>query len=63
MCVCVSVTTLAAVSFISTLELNYEQLYHGILFMFNSWIFIKILRSEVMASFAYHDTLQAPAVL
>ena len=36
-CVCVCVTTLAAVSLISTLELNYEQLYHGILFIFNSW--------------------------
>ena len=58
MCVCaVSVTTLAAVSLISTLELNYEQLYHGILFIFNSWILIKMLRSEVMASFA---TPQAP---
>ena len=55
MCVCaVSVTTLAVVSLISTLELNYEQLYHGIL---NSWILIKMFRSEVMASFA---TPQAP---
>ena len=57
--VCVSVTTLAAVSLISTLELSYEQLYHGILFIFNSWILIKMLRSEVMASFA---TPQAPSI-
>ena len=54
-CVCVSVTTLAAVSLISTLELNYEQLYHGILFIFNTWILIKMLRSEVTTSFAYRD--------
>ena len=60
MCVCVCVTTLVAVSLISTLELNYEQLYHSIL---NSWILIKMLLSEVMASFAYRDTPQAPAVL
>ena len=53
-CVCVSVTTLVAVSIISTLKLNYEQLYHGILFIFN---LIKMRRSEVMASFA---TPQAP---
>ena len=63
MCVYVSVTTLAAVSLISTLELNYEQLYHGILFIFNSWILIKMLRSKVMPSFAYRDTPQALAVL
>ena len=49
---CVSVTTLTAVSLISTLKLNYEQLYHNILFIFNSWILIKMLCSEVMASFA-----------
>ena len=51
-CVCVSVATLAAELLISTLELNYKQLYHGILFIFNSWILIKMLRLEVMASFA-----------
>ena len=55
-CVCVSDTTLAAVSLISTLELNYKQLYYGILFIFNSWILIKMLRSEVMA------TPQAPTI-
>ena len=48
MCVCVCVTTLAAVSFIATLELNYEQLYHGILFIFNSWILIKMLRYGIV---------------
>ena len=55
-CVCLSVTTLAAALFISTLELKYEQLYYGILLIFNVWIFIKMLRSEVMASFAYCDS-------
>ena len=53
-CVCVSVTTLAAVSLISTLKLNYEQLYHGILFIFNSWI---LLRLEVMVLFATPQVL------
>ena len=56
---CLSVTTLTAVSLISTLELSYEQLYHSILFIFNSWILIKMLRSEVIASFA---TPQAPPI-
>ena len=58
LCVCVYVTTLAAASFIFTLELKCEQVYHGILFIFNWWILIKMLRSEVMASFAYHDSLR-----
>ena len=62
-CVCVSLTTLAAVSLISTLELNYEQLYHGSLFIFNLWILIKMLPSEVMVSLANCDTPQDPAVL
>ena len=57
-CVCLSVTTLAAASFISTLEIRYEQLYYSILLIFNVWIFIKMLRSEVMASFAYRDSLR-----
>ena len=56
--VCLSVTTLAAASFISTLEIRYEQLYYGILLIFNVWIFIKMLRSEVMVSFAYRDSLR-----
>ena len=56
--VCVCLLPLSRL-LISTLELNYEQLYHGILFSFNSWILIKMLRSEVMASFA---TPQAPVI-
>ena len=53
-CVSVSVTTLSVASFISTLKLRYEQLYYGILLIFDSWTFIKLLRSDVMALFAYH---------
>lgn len=34
-CVCLSVTTLPAASFISTFKLRYKQLYYGILFIFN----------------------------
>jgi len=52
--VCLSVTTLPVASFISTLKLRYEQLYYGILLTFDSWIFIKLLRSAAMALFAYH---------
>ena len=57
-CVCLSVTTLAVASFVSTLEIRYEQLYYGIFLILNVWIFIKMLRSEVMASFAYRDSLR-----
>lgn len=54
-CVCASVTTLKVASFISTLTLRYVQLYYGILLILNVWIFIKLLHTEVMASFAYHN--------
>ena len=59
-CVCLSVCLLplAAASFISTFEIRYEQLYYSILLIFYVWIFIKMLRSEVMASFAYRDSLR-----
>ena len=36
LCVCVSVTTLAAACFISMIKLRYEQLQFSILFIFNS---------------------------
>ena len=35
--VCLSVTTLAAESFVSALEIRYEQLYYGIVLIFNVW--------------------------
>ena len=38
LCVYMSVTTLPAASFISTLKLRYKQLYYGILFIVNLWI-------------------------
>jgi len=47
-CFCVSVTTLAEASFISTLELRYKQLYYVITLIFNRWIFIKLLCSGVI---------------
>ena len=48
--VCLSVTTLAAASFSSTIKLRYEGIQLSILFIFNSWIFKKMLPSKVMAS-------------
>ena len=56
--VCLSVTTLAAASFSSTIKLRYAGLQLSILFIFNSWIFQKMLHSKVMASFAYRDRLR-----
>ena len=60
-CVCVSAsaTTLTVASFISTLILRYVQLHYGILLsmILNVWIFIKLLHTEVMASFAYHNKM------
>jgi len=60
-CVCVSATatTLTVALFISTLILRYVQLYYSILLsmILNVWIFIKLLHTEVMASFAYHNKM------
>ena len=47
---CLSVTTLAAFWFISTIKLRYERLQLSIFFIFNSWIFKKMLRSKVRVS-------------
>ena len=52
-CVCLSVTTLAAALFISTIKQQYERLQFSIFFIFNSWIFKKLLRSHFMVSLAY----------
>ena len=51
MSVCLSVTTLAATSVlsISTLKMRYVGGYLRLFFVFNSWIFDKSFRSEVMA--------------
>jgi len=40
--------------FISTLKLRYKQLYFGILFIFS----VDFHKTEVVAPFAYHDSLQ-----
>jgi len=60
-CVCVSAsaTTLMVALFISTLILRYVQLHYSVLLsmILNVWIFIKLLHTEVMASFAYHNKM------
>ena len=43
--VCVSVTNIVAASFISTLEIRYEQVYHGTLFILTAVVFM--IHSEV----------------
>ena len=55
--VCLSVNTLPAVASISLIKLRYEQLQFFILFIFNLWIQKDLLRSQVMASLAYHERL------
>ena len=50
MCVCLSVTTLAATSLVSTLKMRYVGVYLGLFLLFNSWIFGKTFRSKVMAN-------------
>ena len=50
--VCVSITTLAVLSLISTLELNYEQLYHGIPLFLDFASFIRA-RSYLLLSVVY----------
>ena len=47
--VCLSVTTLSATSVISTLKKRYVRVCPRLFSVFNSWIFDKSFRSEVMA--------------
>ena len=49
MCVCVSVTTLAQTSFISTFQVRYVRFSFRLFLIFNLWIFDKTFRSKVMA--------------
>lgn len=35
---------------------RYGQLHYGVLLDLNVWSFIKLLHTEVMASFTYHDS-------
>jgi len=56
-CLCLSVTTLVMALYGSTFKLRCKQIYYGTLLISNALIFIKLLCSEVMASFAYCDSL------
>ena len=47
--VCLSVMTFSATSFVSTLEFRYVRVYYRLFLIFNSSIFDKPFRSEVMA--------------
>ena len=47
--VCLSVMTFLATSFVSTLEFRYVRVYYRLFLIFNSWVFDKPFRSEVMA--------------
>ena len=49
LCVCLSVTTLAASLFILTLKVRYVGGYYRLFLDFNSWILDKTFRSNVMA--------------
>ena len=46
---CLSVMTFSATSFVSTREFRYVRVYYRLFLIFNSWIFDKPFRSEVMA--------------
>ena len=48
-CVCLSVTTLAATSFVFTLKSRYVGVCYRLFFDFNSWFFDKTFPSKVMA--------------
>ena len=47
--VCLSVTTLAATSFVFTLKSRYVGVCYRLFLDFNSWIFEKTFHSKVMA--------------
>lgn len=55
-CICVSVCYHSCGSIIHFY--TQTKLRTGFLLFFNSWIFIKLLHSEVMMTFAYHNSLQ-----
>ena len=57
--VCLSVTTLAAASFISTLEIRYEQLYYGILLILKVWIFKKCFVQKLWLTVTVSDAIAA----
>ena len=59
---CVSVTTLAATSVVSTLKMRYMYVgvYLRLFSVFNSWIFDKSFRSKVMARKSQYANEQLP---
>ena len=57
---CVSVTTLAATSVISTLKMRYVGVCLRLFSVFNSWIFDKFFRSKVMARKSQYANEQLP---
>ena len=48
-CVCLSVTTLSTTSIVPALKMRYVGVYLWLFLVFNSWIFDKSFRLEVMA--------------
>ena len=60
LCVCVSVMTFSATSFVSTLESRYEGVDYRLFLIFKSWIFDKPFRSEVMARKSQYANEQLP---
>ena len=64
LCVCVSaclsVTTLAATSVVSTLKMRYVGVYLWLFSVFNSWIFDKSFRSKVMSKKSQYANEQLP---
>ena len=60
LCLCVCVTTLAATSVVSTLKMRYVGVCLRLFSVFNSWIFDKPFRSEVMARKSQYANEQLP---
>ena len=59
-CVCVSVMTFSATSFVSTLESRYIRVDYRLFLIFNSWIFDKPFCSEVMVRKSQYANKQLP---
>ena len=55
--VCLSVTTLTATYLVCKTKVRYHRVLYGVLQTCNVWISLKMLRSKVMALFAYHRCL------
>ena len=55
--VCLSVTTKSAAYLIFTPQTKFYRVLYGVFNVFTVWLFLKMLRSRVMASFAGHRFL------